>query len=52
MALTKTRIIAGLLGANSLIAPDSDFVNTSYDKGVHHPIYGMEPMKSMNHSDH
>ena len=34
MALTKTRIIAGLLGANSLIAPDSDFVNTSYDKGV------------------
>ena len=22
------------------------------NKGVHHPIYGIEPMKSMNHSDH
>lgn len=34
MVINKARLISGILGANSLVSPDSDFIDSSYDKGV------------------
>jgi len=33
MAINKARLIAGMLGANSLVSYDSDLIDTSYNKG-------------------